>query len=289
MKRVALILLLTAWVIVAGCGPRTPPASMTSGEATIAASDAAFYLAWKLAGAFQDNNPQAVIKIRNVDNRSMVDSLLSERVEEIFLDRTLAPLESLAFRDAKLKLYTYAIAYSPVYLLVPNGNSVSSVDSAELRGILTGAIRDWQDVGGENLPLTPYLPLPAEGAFQSLLRYFGGLDSVSARLCSTAAGMLEAAKGDPGALLLYSLPIENLPYRRLKFEREGYEIPANVETIMEEPAYPLRLDFTYVTTHAKDDVAAGYLTFCTSNTGQREAMRIGYRPAAVPVRIVRMR
>jgi len=262
---------------------------MTVGETTIAASDAAFYLAWKLAGAFQDNNPRAVIKIRNVDSRSMVDSLLSERVEEIFLDRTLAPLETLAFRNAKLKLHTYPIAHAPVYLLVAEGNTVSSVDSVELRGILTGAIRNWREVGGEELPLTPYLPLPAEGAFQSLLRYFGNLDSVSVRVCSTAAGMLEAAKNDPGALLVYSLPIENLPYRRLKFERGGYEIPANVETIMEEPAYPFRLDFTYVTTHNKDDVAAGYLTFCTCNTGQREAMRIGYRPAAVPVRIVRLR
>jgi phosphate transport system substrate-binding protein len=289
VKRCLSIVLLAVLVLAAGCGPRRPATSMTTGEASIATSDAAFYLAWKLAGAFQDNNPQAVIKIRNVDNRSMVDSLLSERVEEIFLDRTLAPLESLAFREAKLKLHTYPIAYFPVFLLVPEGNTVGSVDSAELRGILSGTICNWRDVGGEDLPLMPYLPLPAEGAFQSLLRYFGSLDSVSARVCSTAAGMLEAAKDNPGALLVYSLPIENLRYRRLKFERGGYEIPANVKTIMEETPYPFRLDFTYVTTHAKDDVAAGYLTFCTSNTGQREAMRIGYRPAAVPVRIVRLR
>jgi hypothetical protein len=288
MNRSIPVFVLLAFLVVVGCGPRKPATSMTAGEATIAASDAAFLLAWKLAGAFEDNNPKAVIKIRNVDNRSMVDSLLNDRVEEIFLDRTLAPIETLAFHNAKLKLHTYPIAYFPVYLLVPERNAVSSLDSAELRGILTGAIDNWRQVGGEELPLTPYLPLPAEGAFQSLLRYFGNLDSVSAHVCSTAAGMLEAAQSDPGALLVYSLPIETLPYRRLMLERGGYEIPANVETIMEEDGYPFRLDFTYVTTHVKDDVAAGYLTFCTSNTGQRQAMLSGYRPAAVPVRIVRM-
>ena len=198
-------------------------------------------------------------------------------------------METLAFREAKRKLHVFTIAYYPVYLLVPSDNEVSSLDSVELRGILTGSIRNWREVGGGDLPLTAYLPLPGEGAFQSLINYFGGLDSVTARVCSTSAAILEAAKEDPGALLVYSLPIENLSYRRLKFERAGYEIPANVETILEEPSYPFRIECTYVTTHNKDDVAAGYLTFCTSNTGQREAMRLGYRPATVPVRIVRMR
>jgi phosphate transport system substrate-binding protein len=288
MKR-RIISLFLASILAVGCGPRRPMTSMTAGEATINTSDAAFYLAWKLAGAFQDNNPKATIRIKNTDNRSMVDSLLNDRMEEIFLDRALAPIETLAFNQAKLKLHTYTIAYYPAYLLVPPSNAVSSLDSAELRGILTGTISNWQNVGGENLPLTVYAPLPGEGAFQSLINYFGDLDSVSARLCSTSAAILDAAKDDPGALLVYSLPIENLPYRRLKFERGGYEIPANVETILEEPAYPFRLELTYVTTHDKDDVAAGYLTFCTCNTGQRLAMRLGYRPATVPVRIVRMR
>jgi ABC-type sulfate transport system substrate-binding protein len=45
---------------------------------------------------------------------------------------------------------------------------------------------------------------------------------------------------------------------------------------------------TYATTRNKVDGAAGFLTFLMSNTGQREYMNLGYRPAAVPVRIVRL-
>ena len=288
MNRVIVIIFMAALFVVS-CGPRRPMTTMTAGEATINASDAAFFLAWKLAGAFQDNNPKATIRIRNTDNRSMVDSLLNNRFEEIFLDRAIIPAETLAFRQAKLKLHTYTIAFYPVYLLVAQDNVVSSLDSAELHGILTGSIDSWRDVGGEDLPLTVYSPLPGEGGFQALVNYYGKLDSANVIACSTSAAILDAGKDDPGALLIYSLPIENLPYRRLKFERSGYEIPANVETILEEPSYPFRIELTYVTTHNKDDVAAGYLTFCTSNTGQRLAMRLGYRPATVPVRIVRMR
>ena len=49
------------------------------------------------------------------------------------------------------------------------------------------------------------------------MQYFGRLDSVDARICSTATQMLELAKEDEGALLVYSLPYEDLPYKRLTF------------------------------------------------------------------------
>jgi ABC-type sulfate transport system substrate-binding protein len=58
---------------------------------------------------------------------------------------------------------------------------------------------------------------------------------------------------------------------------------------MESPRWPFMTTFTYVTTHMKSDVAAGYLTFLVSNDGQKIVMNQGYRPASVPVRIIQMK
>ncbi|RPH96353.1 hypothetical protein EHM69_01425 [candidate division KSB1 bacterium] len=285
----SVFVLVVCLVSIIGCGAPPPRSTMTSGKAVIGVSEAAYFPAWKLAVAFQATNPKASISFQSRTNRQLVDSLLNERVEEIFLDRALVKAESLAFQRAGLKLYTYPVAFYPVFLLAAEGNPVSSLDSTKLREILTGTIRNWLALGGDDQSITPYLPLPGEGAFQTIVQYYGELDSMSVRICSTYAQMLDLAKDDEGALLVYSMPIENLPFKRLAFGRAGYDIPANVKTIFEEPVYPFRLDITYVTTHNKDDVAAGYLTYAVSNTGQREAMRLGYRPAAVPVRVVRMR
>ena len=137
--------------------------------------------------------------------------------------------------------------------------------------------------------LTLYLPPPGEGAWNSVMNYYGHLDSVSAEVCSTASRMAELGVIDPGALMVYSKPYENLPFKRLVFHRIGTDIQANPKTIAEQPIYPFRLDVTYVTTHLKTDVAAGYLTYTTSNIGQRGIMNAGYRPAAVPVRVVQMK
>jgi phosphate transport system substrate-binding protein len=222
-------------------------------------------------------------------DRSLVDSLLSERTQEILLDRQLMHEESLAFQRANLTLYTYPVAYYPVYLMVDKNNPVNLMDSTSLRGILVGRIKNWKDVGGEDHKIRVYSPLPGEGAFNAVNGFFGNLDSVVAEACTTAVQMVDRAKGDEGALLIYPLPAEELPFKRLSFRRGDKEIWPDAETIMKEPVYPFMLTLTYVTTRSKMDVAAGYLTYCVGNTGQRECMNLGYRPAAVPVKIVRVK
>jgi len=287
----ALIFLVIALLTTSsvGCKPRGPVESMTVGHATIGASEAVYDLAWKLSGAFQAGNRAAFVDIVRSNTQALVDSLANERVEEVFLDRRLMPAETLAIKAEGLKLYTYPVAYWPVFLLVSKDNPVGEIDSAGLRKALTGEIRDWKQLGGDERSLKVYSPFPGEGGFQTLADFFGGLDSAAVEPCSSYAQMLEMAKGEDGALLIWSLPVGDLPYKQLAFNRAGTPIRADVGTLTDIPSYPFRLDITYVTTHNKGDVAAGYLTFVVGNVGQREVMRHGYRPAATPVRIVRMR
>jgi len=273
-----------------GCGPKLPQETMTSGHARIGASDAVFDLAWFLSREFQGGNPAAFIDIRRAPARELVDSLLKNRSQEVFLDRTLTPPETLALTRAGFKIYSYPVAYYPVYLAVAEANTVHSIDSTELRGVLLGTVSNWSQLGGTDMPLTLYLPLPGEGAWQSVMNYFGRLDSVAAVICSTSAAMLDSAKGDEGALLVWSKPLGDLPYRALTFRWGGEEVRPTVKTILEEPRYPFHLDITYVTTRNKTDVAARYLTFAVSNLGQRRLMdALRYRPASVPVRVIQMK
>lgn len=287
--RVCLALAVAAGMI-AGCGPRKPRESMSAGHARIGAADAVFDLAWFLSREFQGANPAAFIDIYRSPTRRLLDSLLNDRCEEIVLDRSLTRAESLSFKQAGLKLYTYPVAYYPVLLLASKDNPVAVIDSVTLRRIVSGSLQNWKILGGPNAEINLYLPLPGEGGWETLTEYFGTLDSVTAVVCSTSAAMLDSARDDPGALLVYSLPVGDLPYKPLRFLRNGMEINPSVKTILDSVAYPFRLDITYLTTRMKMDVAAGYLTFAVSNIGQRRLMdALRYRPASVPVRIIRMK
>jgi phosphate transport system substrate-binding protein len=276
-------------IMAVSCGPQKPTESMTAGHAFIGASDAVYDLAWQISRDFQTGNRGAFVDIVRADNASLVDSLLNRRTEQIFLDRTPTPAETLALQQAHLRLYQYPIALYPAYLLVQKSNPVAMIDSASFRDVLAGQITNWKQLGGKDERITPYIPRPGEGAWNSIMAYYGRLDSVEAVACSTFAQMVKMAASDSGALLVYAMPYENLPFKRLMFRRVGMDIPANPKTIAEEPLYPFRLDITYVTTRNKTDVAAGYLTYAMSNLGQRGIMNAGYRPASVPVRVVQLK
>lgn len=275
-------------VMLAGC--KSPPQdSMTAGHAVVGTCDAFFDVGWSLSRDFQSANRGAFIDIERGTNRQWLDSLINKHGEQAILDRALTSAESLAFKQEKLSVFTYPIAYYPAYWLVDTSNTVTVLDSVQIRRILTGEITNWQQVHGPSRPITVYLPLPGEGAWTAMIKYFGVLDSVSAIVCETAEAMLDSAKGDAGAFLLYSRPFAETPYRKVRFKSGEQEVSANVKQILEAPVYPFRLDITYVTTRQKSDVAAGFLTYTVSNLGQQRVMNLGYRPASVPVRIVKMK
>jgi phosphate transport system substrate-binding protein len=261
---------------------------MTAGHAVIGAADAAHKIAWKLSAAFQAGQPAAFVDIVAAPATALLDSLLQERREEIILDRAPSPAETLAFHQARLRLLQYPLAYHPVYLLKRRDNPVAALDSAELRAVLLGETRDWSELGGPLAPIHVYVPDLGGGAVRGLLAYFGGLPSLTATVAPTADSLLALARGDEGALLVWDRPLPGPALQALLFGPRGAALFPDAGTIMGQPRYPFRLELTYLTTRNKADVAAGFLTFMTSNTGQREFMNNGYRPAAVPVRIVRL-
>ncbi|MBU0691271.1 substrate-binding domain-containing protein [bacterium] len=289
MNRIVRNFLLVALLSTAiwSCGPRAPRESYTVGTALIGSSDAVFDLAASLVQDYQSQYSTAFVSVYRHETRALIDTLISERAEEIFIDRSLTPAETLAFARQGLKLYTYGICYYPVYFMVDTVMGIAEIDSARLRGILTGQITNWKEVGGRDQLITPFLPLPGTGAWATITDYFGELDSLVAVPCSTDTRMLELARDDPGAFLVYSHPSEELHrYRRLRWSVDELRIPANVKRILESPIYPFMMEFTYATTRNKGDVAAGFLTFMMATNGQRFLMERGYRPAVAPVRVI---
>lgn len=120
------------------------------------------------------------------------------------------------------------------------------------------------------------------------MNYFGLLDTVIAVVCTTQTDLLKKAEADPGALAVLALPIKQTSLRKLWWRTGSIEIPPNIKTIVEEPRYPFMLTITYITNRQKKDVAAGFLTFIVSNSGQKVVANAGYRPATIPVRIIEM-
>jgi phosphate transport system substrate-binding protein len=61
---------------------------------------------------------------------------------------------SLTFVEKQQRIYYQTIGYDAVAVYVHGSNPVTHLSKAELKGIYTGRIRSWKEVGGTDAPLT---------------------------------------------------------------------------------------------------------------------------------------
>jgi len=282
-------LCLCVGIVLTACKDRKPEETFFRGSASIGASDASFAVTRHVADQYCDLHPEAKISVWQHTTQALLDSLVNGRAEEVLIDRALSTAESAAFAARQTKLFTYTVAHYPIYLLVQDYLEVDHLDSASLRRILEGQSTSWREFGGADVPIRPYAPLPGDGAWDAIDKYFGGLDSVTAVICSTNTRMMEEAVPDPGALLIYGLKLEDARgFKKLRWSASDTLISASAKSIMDSLRWPFMTTFTYATTHMKSDVAAGFLTFLVSNDGQKMVMHEGYRPVELPVRMIKL-
>ena len=150
-KICSLIVAGLAIIWVTGCGPAQQKTSPTSGSAFLYTSSSVEDLSVELADDFEAFYPEARIDIAELRTRTAVESLLFGTLQQVFLDRPLIKAESLAAQEHGIPIYSYAIAYVPLYFGVNEDNSLHAIDSVSLRNFLTGTWDNWKDAGGDDL------------------------------------------------------------------------------------------------------------------------------------------
>ncbi len=61
----------------------------------------------------------------------------------------------LKTKEKKARVLGHTIGYDAIAVFVHKSNPVKKLTKAQLKGIFTGKITNWKDVGGKNAPITP--------------------------------------------------------------------------------------------------------------------------------------
>jgi phosphate transport system substrate-binding protein len=85
-----------------------------------------------------------------------IDALLDDAVAMAGVSRALKPQEQ------KKKLIGTVIGYDGIAVFVHAANPVKSLTKEQLKGIFTGRIRNWMEVGGKDLPIEPNTEIAGE-------------------------------------------------------------------------------------------------------------------------------
>lgn len=143
MKKIILLFVLAAAFIV--------PQSVFGGDGiTYSGSSTIGQAILQEGGAVKTFEAKSGIKFNSVENPGSgkgIKALLERKVNLAGASRTLAPEEK------KQKVLGHTIGYDAVAVFVNKNNPIKSLTKEQLKGIFTGKIKNWKEVGGKDSPI----------------------------------------------------------------------------------------------------------------------------------------
>ena len=246
---------LTALVLLSACAP-----ALSTKKLTITGSSSVAPLAGELARRFEASHPHARVDVQTGGS--------SRGLADVRRGSADIGMVSRALHAEETDVRAISIALDGIALIVNSANPVNALSDEEIRGIFTGSIDNWSEVGGAGVPITVVNKAEGRSTLEVFLEHF----QLSSQAIEAAVVIgdnqqgLRTVAGDTGAIAYVSIgaastEIERgLPIRMLPL---GGVTPslANVR----EQRFPLARPLNLVTRHqTTSELADQFLRFAVS-------------------------
>ena len=279
---------------LSGCSSRQarPPVedSLTTGRITIVCPIEAESLLARERDAFEALYPDAIIRIEPARPREAVGRLFAAQCDAAVLSRDLTPEERAAASRGRLELEGYRFAKDAVALVVNPANPTENMALDVLRRIYQGRVTDWSQAAGFTGRIEPVFPPVESDMADFFIEHVMNGEPIRARVLTARSDsdVVATVAARPGAIGFVSMAWSDHGAKTLRLSAMNglpYELP-DAETVY-RGEYPLSRPYLFEVRAAGPRLAHGFITYVTSQDGQRIVHEAGLVPTAVPVRFVR--
>jgi len=256
----------------------------TSHAATITAkgSDTMVILAQKWAEVYMIEHSGQKIQVTGGGSGTGFAALQNQTTDLCNASRKIRAKEIEACIKAFGKRPTeYKVALDGLSVYVNEQNPVKQLTIEQLERIFTGKIRNWKEVGGNDLPITIHSRENSSGTYEFFKEnVLKGKDfAASAQTMPGTAAVLQAVANDPKAIgyggAAYGAGAKHLA---IKKDDSSPAIEPGEETVV-KGTYPIwRHLFIYVNPALDKGEVAAYLNWIRSDGGQKVVKEVGYFP-----------
>lgn len=179
----------------------------------------------------------------------------------------------LKTEEKKARLLGHVIGYEAVAVYVHKNNEVKNLTKEQLKGIFTGKIKNWKEVGGKNSPLTPIISSGSNRAivamFEELVMnnapYGAGYKSIN-----QPAEKIQGVAQDENSITIESLGLQSSLSAEVRAKVKVIAVN-NVEpndVNVRSGAYPITTPLLLVTMGLPKDEVKQFIDFMISKEGQ---------------------
>ncbi len=272
MKRIATTL--------AALAALAAPALAAAGPVTVKGSDTMVILAQRWAEDYMKKNPSKKVQVTGGGSGTGIAALVNGTTDVADASRAMKDDEKAKVRDRYNVLPTeIAVAKDGVAIYVNDGNPVSQLTPEQLKGIYTGDVTNWKQVGGSDAPIVLYSRENSSGTYvfvkEQVLKN-EDYASNAQTLPGTAAVVNAVAKEKNG--IGYGGAAYAKGVKEVKIVgTDGQAYTPSADNV-KSGKYPLSRPLFMYTRGKPAGEAKEFIDFCLSPAGQAIVTQVGYFP-----------
>jgi len=228
------------------------------GGFTIAGSTSVQPFAEMLSEEYMAQHAQDKIFIQGGGSSAGVQAVRTDAAQVGMSSRNLTPAEQ--------DLIAVPIAYDAIVIIVHPKNPIRNLTREEIRGVFSGRIRNWSEIGGRSHPITLVSREEGSGTREAFQHLIMGKEEISLRaLVQDSNGAIrQVIADDPNAIGYISLGLVNDRVNALPID--GVE--PSVENIKNK-RYQFIRPFLFIFKHEPQESEKKFLSYILSIEGQK--------------------
>lgn len=242
-------------------------------------SDTVLPLAQKLAEAYMKKNPGNRITVTGGGSGIGISALVDGNTEIAMASRKIKFDEKMKMQNAGKKVIEVIIARDALSIVVNPKNKVSKLTREQVEGIFTGKIKNWKEVGGDNLPIVAYSRETTSGTYEYFKEYVMKNKNYKSGILSMPAtgAIIQSVSQTPGAIAYVGMAYVNKDVKDIQVSYDkGKTFVEPTFANAETEKYPIVRPLFFYYEAKSEALVKPFINFVLSAEGQKMIKAIGY-------------
>ncbi len=251
----------------------------TAGAQKIKGSDTCLPLSQKEAESYLKANPSKSVVVTGGGSGVGIAALMEGTTDIAQSSRKIKFDEKQKLQEAGKAVKEVTVAFDALAVVVHPANKVTNLTREQLEGIFTGKIKNWKEVGGDDMKIVPYSRESSSGTFEffkeSVLKnknYMNGIMSMPA-----TGSIIQSVSQTKGAIGYVGLAYLNKDVKAVHVSYDKgktYTEPSVANA--KNKTYPIVRPLYYYYVATAEKTVKPFIDYVLSPEGQKIVSNIGF-------------
>lgn len=247
----------------------------------IKGSDTMLPLSQKEAESFMKENKSASVMVTGGGSGVGIAALIDGTTQIAQSSRKIKMDEKLKLQEAGVSYKEVVVAFDALAIIVNPANKVSQLTREQLEGIFTGKIKNWKDVGGEDMKIVVYSRETSSGTYEFFKEHVMKQKNFASNVLSMPAtgAIVQSISQTKGGIGYIGLAYLNKDVKAIKVsynQGKTYTVPSMENA--KNKTYPIVRPLQYYYNIKFAAKVKPYMDYVLSAKGQKVIEEVGYVP-----------